>query len=323
MTKQVIPYKRAPSRELRALLAPDGFLSPIRDLHRKNVEVCGLSLDVHFRPKDEIHVYCGLTALLRIRVKKNGVLKIEASRTYKKQKCAEGFFREWCVDDNKEFERNLEKYLADVVVNKRYTKKEGFVQTKWSRVTEPWIPFDREACLEYESQEHEKKFRVFERVEIAFCELMKNYNDRQWKEPKKSADKLDQLAIASDGRLVLLELKDSYNGGGARVYYSPFQLLQYVWEWHEALNNTPKLLEQVQSLVDTRVEIGLTPRPAARLTGDIRAAICFGRDERSDEVKRRYRLVLDICNRNLPEGVGPIETWEYGDGGSRPIPDDG
>lgn len=108
------------------------------------------------------------------------------------------------------------------------------------------------------------------------------------------------------------------------MYYSPFQLLQYVWEWHESLkNNAPELLAQVQSLLDARVALGLTEAPAAHLIGRICAAVCFGRDGRSDEVKRRYRFVLNICNRHLPEGVGSIETWEYGSEVPRRIPDDG
>ena len=111
---------------------------------------------------------------------------------------------------------------------------------------------------------------------------------------------------------MLVELKDAEGGQPKEVYYSPFQLLQYVWEWHEALrNNAPQLLAQVQSLLDSRVALGLVGTPATRLTGDIRAAVCFGRDGRSDEVRQRYSLVLDVCNRHLPKGIGPIETWEY------------
>ena len=160
-------------------------------------------------------------------------------------------------------------------------------------------------------------------------ENYRNHEDQvgrcQWaKPPKKGGRELDQLAIDPDGRLVLIELKDAEEGRPKDVFYSPFQLLQYVWEWHEALrNNAPRLLEQVQSLLDSRVDLLGLAKPAKNLTGCIRPAVCFGHDGRSDEVRRRYRFVLDVCNRHLPEGVGPIETWEYGVGAPRRIPDDG
>ena len=96
------------------------------------------------------------------------------------------------------------------------------------------------------------------------------------------------------------------------VYYSPLQLLQYIWQWHSALGKSPELRERLQDLIDTRMDLGLTPRSDARLTDPIRirAALCFGPGELSDEVKRRYGIVLKIVNDHLPQGVGPIETWQ-------------
>lgn len=128
-----------------------------------------------------------------------------------------------------------------------------------------------------------------------------------------TAVKLDQLAVDQEGRLVLIELKS----GKTQDYYAPFQLLQYVWEWHGALQRSPNLLEDVSGLLNARVEACLTPKPKTQPTGRIRAAIGLGPDERTCEVKRRYHEVLDIVNCNLPDGVGDIETWELQDG---PIP---
>ena len=52
MPKPCISYNRTPSSELRALLKPGQFLSPIIDLRSNNVEVSGLGLDIHFRQED-------------------------------------------------------------------------------------------------------------------------------------------------------------------------------------------------------------------------------------------------------------------------------
>ena len=118
---------------------------------------------------------------------------------------------------------------------------------------------------------------------------------------------------------MLIELKDGSSSSPASVFYAPFQLLQYVWEWYAALG---AVWDDLRKLFDARVALGLTPQNAPRLNGGIRAVIGFGRGvysgaARSDRVKRRYRRVLDVANEHLPPGVGPIETWEITDTGPR------
>ena len=67
--------------------------------------------------------------------------------------------------------------------------------------------------------------------------------------------------------------------------------------------------ESVQNLLDARVELCLSPEGVARITGGLRAAVGFGDDERSDEMRRRYSEVLGIVNSLLPPNVSSIETW--------------
>lgn len=315
MTKQEISYERAPSEELHNLLAPGGFLSPICDLHRNGC------LDVHFRGGDEIHAYRGLTRLFDIKRMRSGTLRVKAAKAHMQYDPDRRFFRDWQTGDSMLL-TEMENYRRHVPVGSRHTSMEGCVQMTWSRVTEPWIPFDREARLRYSGTDHRKKVKAFDEVRGAYEELWSNYEEHQnkvgrdrWREPKKTAIKVDQLAIDPDGRLVLIELKHA-----SSVYYSPFQLLQYVWEWSEALKNAPKLLGQVQQLLKARTDLRLIEAPVPSLTNRIRAAVCFGSDGRSDEVKRRYRFVLNICNHHLPDGMA-IETWEYDDvEGPRPCP---
>ena len=152
METQTVTYERAPSKELCALLAPGEFLSPICDLHRQNVEVHdGLGLDVHFRRDDEIHAYCGLTRLFVLKRKRNGSMKVSADEEHTQYDREGSFFREWGAHEGG-FKLAMDSYLSNLKVDPRHTSKEGRVQMKWSRVTEPWTPFDREAVLSGKGQ---------------------------------------------------------------------------------------------------------------------------------------------------------------------------
>ena len=121
---------------------------------------------------------------------------------------------------------------------------------------------------------------------------------------RKKSNEIDQIAVDPQGRLVIVELKDA---SASDVYYAPFQLLQYVWEWHNALG---AVRGSLQKLLDARVALGLTPANVPRITGGVRAAIGLGDDGRSEEVRHRYERVLGVVNAHLPLGVSPIETWK-------------
>ena len=319
MTTPTPSYDRAPSERLKTLLSPGGFLEPLLGLTKWRV--ADLELDVHFRVNDEVQVYCGLTRILNVRRNRNGAVNISAHQTYSEQDCAQGILRQWDTDDADEFRESLDAYLSKVKVRKSHTAREGAIQFLWSRVTYPWTPFDREAVLSYSIQAESKEAREFDQVNLARTALRaivetqrKSAGQRdRWTEPPTGGREIDQLAIDSEGRLVLVELKDA-SASSASVYYTPLQLLHYVWEWHDALES---VRGQLQELLDARVALGLTPGPAPRLTGGIRAVVGFGCDTRTGEVKRRYDRVWQVVNRHLPCCVPPIETWAFED---RPSP---
>ena len=297
-----VSYDRTPSEKLKRLFDTGGLLAPLLNLTDRRV--CGLPLEVFCRVKDEVHVYCGLTRLLRVE-RYNDKVNVSAHETYSEQSCADGFFRHWNINDRIEFEKSLDRYLSHVKVSGRHTKGEGFVQSLWSRVTECWLPFDREAVLGYSSQEESKIARECGQVESARVELdiIVRSASPPWASPSSSGREIDQLAVDPNGSLVLIELKDA---SAKSVFYAPFQILSYIWEWNNAIQS---VLNQLQTLLDSRVELGLISSAVPKLTGDIRAAICFGPDTRSDEVKRRYSKVLEVVNRHLPPGFPPIDTW--------------
>ena len=295
-------YERAPSEKLIRLLSRGGLLEPLVGLNGRTVN--GLELDVHLRVNDTVQVYCGLTRVLNVRRNKNGTVSVSAHRTYSMQDCASTILRRWHTHEVDELRRALDTYLGSVKVNKRHTAGEGAVQTLWSRLTHPWIPFDREAVLGYRSLKESSETRRFAKVESARTELEDIVESYQWAQPPTPGRKVDKLAVDPKGRLVLVELKDA-SEGTASVFYTPFQLLHYVWEWHNALDSVRSGL---QDLIDARVELRLTSNPPG-LNGGIRAAVCFGADDRSDEVRDRYDRVLEVVNRHLPPGVSPVETW--------------
>ncbi len=303
-------YERAPSEELKSLLAPGGFLAPLLELNRQAIG--GHGHDVHLGRNDEIQVYRGQTRVLTVRRRRDGGVNVTADAAYTLQPCARGLFRRWRAGESG-FGEALTAYLRGVKVAARWTAGEGAVQQQWSRVTKPWVPFDREAVLEYASQAHRAEATAFPEIEAALGKLTGIVRAHRWAAPKSGGRELDQLAIDQDERLVLIELKGDKSSAD---YYTPFQLLQYVWEWYSALD---AVRGNLQTLIDARVAVGLTPPDVSRLTSGIRAAIGLGYDTRTPEVKRRYGVVLNIVNQHLPPDVDPIETWEYADTGPRRV----
>ncbi len=298
-------YDRAPSEELRMALAC-GFLTPVVSCSERSVSDCGL--DVHLRVNDEVHVYCGHANLMQVRLNRDGTITVKADDAFAKQACADKLFGQWRGKETN-FEEILCRYLDGVIVDDRQTAKEGLLQAQWSRIQKhPWTPFDRECVLAGMGQRTDPP-----EVECALGVLRavaarSNRGGKSWVLPERPTGReLDQIAVDEDGNLVLIELKDANTGSLASIFYSPLQLLAYIYEWYIALGSEP-IWKQLQRLIDIRKDLGLMA-DAPRLKRGIRAAICFGDDARSDEVKRRFYEALGIANSHLPSGVKPIETW--------------
>ncbi len=325
--RYVVTYKREPSEDLRKLLASGGVLHPLLEERC----VSGIEIDAHFRPSDEVHLYCSLTRLVSARRNTNGSISLESHKTYAEKPYAEGLFRRnrmkkvdrgeyrrdvWSVDEAG-FPEALEAFLRGVKVGERQIR-EGAVQSHWSRIQNPWTPFDKEAAISYASKRERSEHlaEVFRpSVEVARKELKEIAASQRrlpkrrdhWAMPKspKERFKLDQIAVDGQGCLVLVEIKDA-QGAASEVYYAPFQLLQNVWEWHATLN---AVRSSLQRLLDARKELELTPGDVPMIANRIRAAVCFGEDGRSKEVKHRYDKVMGVVSGRLPPGVKAIETW--------------
>ena len=293
-------YSRAPSPAFAALLTPGAFLSTLLQPRK----VFGLQLDFQFREADHLHLYCGLARVLDASWSR-GKVRIAADPAYSKQNCGARLFRDWTPGEEG-LSKYADTYLHEVGVKLAFLRREGVLQAAWARVSEPWVPFDREAVLGYSDAAERDAARTFPQMAAARSELVELQQAGGWAElPEPGGAEVDQLAVDPDGRLVLLELKNVSTSAGA-AYYSPYQLLQYVYEWHGAL---PAVRDQLSALIQARVLAGLTPAGLPALTGELRPAIGFGDALGSDEVRDRFEQVRTVVNRHLPPGVCPVEAW--------------
>ena len=143
MSRVGVPvHDRVPSRKLRDLLAPGGFLAPL--LVERTV--AGVGLDVQLRRGDEVDLCCGLTCLVKGGRDGGGSVRVESHRTYAAQPCASGLFRPgrtattgrgpylrgtWTAGEPG-FADALARFQENVGVAPRHTG-EGAVQARWSR----------------------------------------------------------------------------------------------------------------------------------------------------------------------------------------------
>lgn len=294
-------YARAPSPPLLGLLAPGALLAPLL----KSRIVAGCALDVQFREDDTVTVYCGRTALVRATLVDGGV-RVHADPSYMAQRCGQALFRDWRPDEPG-FEAALETWLDGARIDDSFVTREGALQAAWATCTEPWSPIDREAVLGYEATAAQAQGRDFRDVKLARAEVASLQKIGRWSPLPEGTTpvKLDLLAVDGEGRLVLMELKDT-SSTSAGVYYAPLQLLQYLYEWQAHL---PEVRADLDRIVEARKACGLAPRDLPLLSGVLRPVIGMGRDGRSVEVRGRFQQVLTIANRRRPRGTAPIEVW--------------
>ena len=314
-----VSYKRAPSEQFLNLLMTGGDLSWLVELCKK--PLAGYQHDLHFRSGDEVQIYRGGTRIFSVQRLKNDRIEVpgEIDGAYEKQLQMFSLCQTWDADDPR-LRLLVRRYLTNVDVRSSLTKGEGAIQIQWSRAwTFPWAHFDREAVLEGLDQTlPEPTMAVLARIRIDI-ESGKGEWDELKQSTKRTGGKVDQLAVDEKGRLVVLELKDG-SKRDKEVYYAPFQLLQYAWEWHKALRNTPSLRKDLQALIDSRKMVGLTHKDAPELTGGIRTTVGFGFDIPAAGTKERYKKVLKIVNDHLPPSITEIETWAWSENGPYRLP---
>lgn len=297
-------YRRAPS---------DGFLHAVPRVLLTRRPVSGVPVDPHLREGDGLSLYVGTTAVLSL-FRAGARWNVVAHRSYATVGVGPSLFRQgkglgdyieasWEADDPA-FVPTAEAYLAAVRVEPRWIANEGAVQSGWAAVGDPFVQLDREAQLGYPSRVSQREGRAFEAVRAAREQVAA----RGWATlpSDRVSAKLDRLALDGN-RLVLIELKDGAGADG--VYYAPLQLLQYAWEWHEAL---PIVRDGLERLRRARVELGLMED--VPLGEGIRPIVAIGAARPSTEVRARFNQVQMIVNDHLPPGCPPIEMWALDEG---------
>ena len=239
-------YDRVPSECLQQLLAPEGFLAPL--LRKRKVE--GIDLEAHLRPENEIHVYCGLTCLVKTKLNRSGDIWVESHKTYANKPPANRLFRPDGPGKSIEvLTRAMFGRSASPALRRHWKLFWAVCRSmpaKERKATSSPMVTDHGAvdsirqgsrpCVSVGGGARTPIVRAFRpSVDDARGELSALAVSRRslparrdhWRMPPDPKDrlKLDQLAVDSAGNLVLLELKDA-SGSSSEVYYAPFQLLQ-------------------------------------------------------------------------------------------------
>ena len=316
-----VRYARAPSESFLALFRDGGLLHALTEPLACMVGGQPVWLDLQFRKSDEAMLYCGQTRLLVVSMQRDSV-RVSAHRTYREQPAAKHLLGRWPASESGSvFETALSQYLSSLQVALRWTQSEGAVQARWMMNDPsvnhdvPWTSIDREAVLTYADD-------IAPRPQLETAREAASLLAREegWAQPSVRAEgnELDQLAISSDGReLVLIELKPR-NGG--KAFYSPLQLAGYAFEWAAALSGPSKaaIVRDLNSIVDAKRTSGLIG--AAHSLSDspvIRPVIGFNNPP-SREALRRMPMVWNAISESVahPLILHP-EIWAWPDG-SRP-----
>ena len=134
------------------------------------------------------------------------MVAVSAHPAYRRQDCGRNLFGRWNPDGPEEFNRALDDYLANVAVGRSNVAGEGAVQCLWSRVTEPWVCFDREAVLAYPSPGPQPDPEDSGQMDQARKELRSLAAREGWEEVKEVGNKLDRLAVDPEGRLAITDV---------------------------------------------------------------------------------------------------------------------
>jgi len=282
-----------------------------------------ISIDVQFRERDEVMLYCGQTRVLCLRPKGEGFVA-HAHDTYSEQDCAVGMLRLWTsADTPSAFATALQSYLANLRVGQRWVGKEGGVQVRWlgndaaSTGALPWVPIDREVVLGHGPKVEGHLLKTAS-MEPALEAVRSLASEEGWKapEPLRAGNEIDQLALSHDGgRLILVELKHKSDGSGSA--YAPLQVMRYVTEWAAALEgpNADEIVNQVNALARAKHDAGLLDEPPALVEHpEIQPIVAFN-EPPTDKVQGRMAKVLRTLQENVPgPAIDKLQIWSWPDG---------
>ena len=317
-------YRRAPSDRLLRLFAPDQLLSGLREPLEMRVGDRTVSIDVQFRERDEVMLYCGQTRVLCLRPKGEDFVAY-AHDTYSEQDCAVGMLRLWTsADTPRAFATALQYYLANLRVGERWIRKEGGVQVRrlgndTASIGEPpWVPIDREVVLGHGTEAKGGPPLQVGTMDAALEALRCLAGEENWKAPDalRAANEVDQLALSRDGeRLILVELKHKADGSASA--YAPLQVMRYATEWAAALEgpNADAIVNGVNALARAKHCAGLLDEPPTLVEHPAVQPIVAFNEPPTNKVQRRLAKVVQALQDNIPgASVEKLEIWCWPDG---------
>lgn len=317
-------YDRCPGKELLKLFEEGNILSCLKDELKPTKQQDLSVFDVQFRENDSAAIYCGTTRVVRLQLKDN-VLLVSANKTYMSQECAIKLMGAWEIEKNKplDFKEALNNYLNNVQVEPKYWGKEGRIQVVWEQrcgrnydANVPWMIIDREVVIGYDSDSEKNAVSI-----DVINSIIEKINFKSWAKLKfKRPNELDLLGISKNGeKLILLEVKDATTNSN-NIYYAPMQLLYYVLEWQNALNSNECLgiLKDINKLIEAKKEIGFLPGkgPLVSEVGvdGVLPLLVVEQMMWSEEVKKRFKMVLEIINEETDGILNDLQIWEYPNG---------
>jgi len=280
--------------------------------------------DVQFRENDSAAIYCGTTRLVRMQLKDNA-LWVSADEAYISQECAAKLMRIWEIEKNKllDFKEALNNYLDNVQVEAKYWSKEGRIQVLWEQrcgrnydANVPWMIIDREAVIGYDSVSEKNAVSI-----DVIDSIIEKVNSKNWAKLKfNRPNELDLLGISKNGeKLILLEVKDARTNSN-NIYYAPVQLLYYVLEWQNVLNSNEGLgiLKDINKLIEAKKKIGFLPKkgPLVSEVGvkGVLPLLVVEQMIWSEEVRKRFKMVLELINEETDGILNDLQIWEYPNG---------
>jgi len=168
--------------------------------------------------------------------------------------------------------------------------------------------------LEFEAKKERSDFikDCKKLLKVALNEIMVQSKENRWADYEDGfPTKIDFVGASSSGdSIYIIEAK---HGGSSsdKLYYSPIQVASYAIAWSKAIK-IKGFLGTVNELIRSKKQASLIPDYCKEIVPNptITPVLLLPVDKMSKEVKKRLHIVLDVCNKHLPNGVSKIVVWD-------------
>jgi len=273
-------------------------------------------IDFQFREKDIITLYCGKTAILNIKPDwHNNQFIFSAHKTYSTQSC----FPEKCIAISDIAEKVVRNYVDKVLVINSQWAGEGIVQSSWIerysrkfKYGDPCFIFDREGVLGFDSTVKRDEFikECKKSLNATMAELV--IQSKDWAPYEDGfPTEIDFVGASPSGDSIFIIEAKQIKSASNKLYYSPIQVASYAIAWCKAIESKG-FLSTVNKLIRAKKKAYLISGYCKEIDENpsISPVLLLPVRQMSIEVKRRLKLVLNLCNLHLPQAVSKIVVWD-------------